>query len=261
MGLPINIKDYIIAPLKSTTTKIITEKCGTAENTLLISDFIINIKDYEGIIPIPLYTTISNMYMYNKRKVFLKDATIMAPNLVCSCSSTRKTFNFIIKYFNTLDYYSSKVHTSKNIYYIGNGVIFDDNLNPLILYCKKVNTDVSGVSPNIVYAELHNKWNKPKEAIIYINPKVFIDQKDLINKGIIQKIIPTLMEDYCKDILKQYYVDCEPKIIVSNEINDFINKVSPPSTIENIDDTINDLLLQNLSDMDNCFYLDDFKTK
>ena len=259
MDLPDKIQNYIITPLWR-TSEISSENYAFGESTSLMRDYIVNIKDYKCIVPNIVYNTIVNLYINNKRKVFPKNATIVAPNVLCKSNISCKTFNSFIKYFNKTHYWSYEVHTQIGIYYVGNGVIFDENLNPLILYCKKVNTDVSGVSPNIIHAELVNKWVRPEESIIYINPEVFINQKNFVNKGIIQKIIPALMGDYCKQVITTNYINPTPKIIISNEINNFINKVPSPSTIENIDDTINDLLLQNLSDMDNCFYLNDFKT-
>lgn len=259
MDLPDKIRNFIITPLWR-TPEISPENYYFGESTSLMRDYIVNIKDYKCIVPNIVYDTIVNLYINNKRKVFPKNATIVAPNILHKPNISCKTFNAFIKYFNKTYYWSYKIHTHIGVYYVGNGVIFDENLNPLILYCKKVNTDVSGVSPNIIRAELVNKWVRPEEAIIYINPEVFINQKNFVNKGIIQKIIPALMGDYCREMLIGNYINPTPKIIISNEINNFINTVYPPNTLDNNDDVINDVLLKNLSDIDNCFYLDDFKT-
>lgn len=259
MDLLDKIRNFIITPLWR-TSEISSENYCFEESTSLMRDYIVNIKNYKCIVPNIVYNTITDLYINNKKRVFPKNATIVVPNILRNPNIACKTFNSFIKYFNRTYYWSCEVHTQIGVYYVGNGVIFDENLNPLILYCKKVNTDVSGVSPNIVHAELVNKWVRPEESIIYINPEVFINQKNFVNKGIIQKIIPALMGDYCREMLMTNYINPTPKIIISNEINNFINTVYPPSTLDNNDDVINDILLKNLSDMDNCFYLDDFKT-
>lgn len=259
MDLPDKIRNYIITPLWR-TSEISSGNYCFEEGTSLMRDYIVNIKNYKCIVPNIVYNTITDLYINNKKRVFPKNATIVAPNILYKPIITCKTFNSFIKYFNKTYYWSYEIHTQIGVYYVGNGVIFDENLNPLILYCKKVNTAVSEVSPNIVHAELVNKWVRPEESIIYINPEVFINQKNFVNKGIIQKIIPALMGDYCREMLMTNYINPTPKIIISNEINNFINTVYPPSTLDNNDDVINDILLKNLSDMDNCFYLDGFKT-
>lgn len=112
----------------------------------------------------------------------------------------KSTFNSIIKEFflNTALFESrlTKVITSKGeVYYGGPGMIFNKDMVPYILYTVTL-SDVSVT---------RRPWTAKAEALnVRVNPCVFTDMDDMMKKGIISRMIPTLVSSSLG-----YVSDCE----------------------------------------------------
>lgn len=95
--------------------------------------------------------------------------------------------SILAKFFNT-NFASRlmKVKTSKGeIYYGGRGIIFDSQMNPLIMLALHGNIDgIDNTRKKIIYSK----------SICFVNPVVFTEET-LMNKFIIKKLIPVITND------------------------------------------------------------------
>lgn len=159
----------------------------------------------------------------------------------------KKTFDSIItQLFRYVEYGKrlQKIITSKgDIYYGGKGIILDRDFTPLLL-CTLIAKSVS----------IDNKkkmvYYRP---ICHISPKVFVESSKLINKGIINKIIPyytntDMVLPSSNYIFKSKAENNKVKVIVDNFDNFFIEPVKPtPSAIAK--DALNECLIDNIEDV------------
>jgi hypothetical protein len=130
-------------------------------------------------------------------------------NFVVKVASFKGILGESIRCTNTL----SKIQIKNAIiYYVGKGIIFDENFNLLFLCVH-----------NFILTEYDTQENCKYTNKCYINPILF-SKKDFISKNIIKVIIPLLGEVKI------------PVILTS--IDDFITIPTPPYKIEAIKDDI-----------------------
>lgn len=152
-----------------------------------------------------------------------------------------KTGNAIINtLFNiSLDAFN-KVSTTKGIYYGNSGIILDSNFNVIFLAtlnCHKEDTDI-----------LYTRAN------IYVHPKVFLEEKEILHSCILKKLIPFYLElTVSKSLLgfsrdhPQY--DLTPQIIIKDVTSDFINIASVPNPQSTSNESINQFLIDHQEDI------------
>ena len=164
-------------------------------------------------------------------------------------SQERRTFDSIImQMFNNVgfDMRLQKITTNKGeVYYGGKGIIFDESYAPLLLCtlaARKVHTEESGNS--MVYYR----------PVCHVSPKVFLESDKLINKGIINKLIPcyTSRDVYFPRSSYSNFSnnpeDRKVKVIVDNFDKFFIEPIKPtPSATTN--DALNECLIDNMDDI------------
>lgn len=80
-----------------------------------------------------------------------------------------------------------KVTTTKNVYYIGKGIIFDNNFKLLMLTTVVLKKLDNYPTPNIM------------QTILYVDPTVFT-RGDIVSNFIIKKIIPIIHESTSTDV-------------------------------------------------------------
>ena len=155
-----------------------------------------------------------------------------------------KTFSNIINHLFTKMSYSQRLQRivtySGEEYYGGKGIILDKDFNPLLLCTLIAEKDTS--SDTMIY----------KKAICYISPKVFLEPNNLINRGIIKKIIPFYSSNniYCECYSYGFNsnLDRRVKIIIDNFDNFFTEPIKPtPSTCS--DEILNKCLIDNIDDI------------
>ena len=125
----------------------------------------------------------------------------------------------------------SKVMTDKEeVYYGGNGMIFDQHMKPLVLYT----VTVTGMTPVTV----PHRPVKMKTTIsafnVRVSPKVFL-KDDMLKKSIISKAIPSLVSESFS-VLRGVVLDkpITPKVIIE-DLSDWIKrpaKVGNPQTFK-----------------------------
>ena len=172
---------------------------------------------------------------------------IILPLYNNSSDAELKTFDSIMKHvFATVPYSSrlQKVTTCKGeVYYIGRGLIFDENYTPLLL-CSLLARRYDGYD---------NKGMAYYRPVCHINPKVFSEPDKLINKGIIKKLIPCYTNNdinyWTTDYkFKENFESEKVKVIIDNFDRFFIKPVKPtPSTCSN--DILNECLVDNIEDI------------
>ena len=188
-----------------------------------ISDIIVNKKELDKLI-IPLYD-----------------------NSLALCN---RTFDSIIRNFFINVSYASKLQsvvTSKgDLYYGGKGLILDSSYTPLLMCTLKARKEID---------KKNNTLMKYYRAVCHIHPKVFLED-NMINKGIIKKIIPiyanrNIMFPTAQGVFSS--VDTEEnsrkvQIIIDKFDNFFYSPVKPtPSTCS--DDILNQCLVDNLEEI------------
>lgn len=163
-------------------------------------------------------------------------------------SQERRTFDSIIaQLFTNVGYRErlQKITTSKGeVYYGGNGIIFDESYAPLLLCtltARKVHTEEDG--DNMVYYR----------PVCHVSPKVFLESDKLINKGIIKKLIPYYTSRDINFPRNEYRFISNPedrkvKVIVDNFDKFFVEPIKPtPSACSN--DALNECLIDNIDDI------------
>ena len=148
---------------------------------------------------------------------------------------TRNTSYAIIKYFfkETPAYGArlSKVTTNKGeVYYGGNGMIFDQHMKPLVLYTVTV-TDMTPVT--IPYRP--TKMKATISALnVRVSPQVLL-KDDMLKKNIISKVIPSLLSKSFASIRGVVFgKPVTPKIIIE-DLSEWIKrpaKVGSPQTFK-----------------------------
>lgn len=126
-------------------------------------------------------------------------------------------------------------------YYGGKGILFDKNFNLLLICTYRSSLTVEP------------KEIKLKEKIVHISPRVFLDSNNFINKNIVKKLLPYLLESNIRVICGDRYLNdlsgrSKPKIL----IDDYPDLISSPKLVPQdtpISDTLNVLLLEHIEDL------------
>lgn len=154
-----------------------------------------------------------------------------------------KTADTMIKYFFNSYYYHKlvKYTNGKGINYYGHqGIILDKDFNILMCIFYRLQWDRETIK---------GKFLQP---ILKINPLVFKHQQEFMSKAIIQKIIPLSLNTVSINSCVSW-VDAETfpnhKIVVE-DMNDLLKTPTPPLYNENINDVLNQVLIDNMSDLD-----------
>nr|DAL05090.1 MAG TPA: hypothetical protein [Crassvirales sp.] len=147
----------------------------------------------------------------------------------------RNTSYAIIKYFfrETPAYGArlSKVMTDKEeVYYGGNGMIFDKHMKPLVLYT----VTVTGMTP-VTIPYRPTKMKATISALnVRVSPQVFL-KDDMLKKSIISKAIPSLVSKSFKFIGSRVLgKPTTPKVIIE-DLSEWIKrpaKVGSPQTFK-----------------------------
>lgn len=257
MEIPYTTRKDIITPFTSPRFSTFHYNRTNYIGTLFSSQhFVAELKNYSGIVPVLMLNDIEVIYK-KKNKTPIENGIFISSNEFQTGYGTLRTFNSVIKGFRG-GRAISNITTTKGEYYVGRGIILDKDLNPLILYCAELSIDKDKlINCNGDRASIQTVfWESLKEPIAYISPRVFYDQKDMINKGIIQKIIPVLTNVSDNIWRLTSFQIPTPKIIVSDEIDKFINSTVSPAVSDNINEDLNNFLLDNFQDIENHFYGD-----
>lgn len=159
----------------------------------------------------------------------------------CGYSYVAKTGDAIINtLFNVGSDTFTKVNTTKGIYYGNSGIILDSNFN--IIFLVTLNCHKEGT--NILYTG----------ANIYIHPKVFLEEKEVLHSCILKKLIPFYLELTVSKSLLGFSRDhpqynLTPQIIIKNITSDFINTASVPDSQSTSNENINQFLIDHQEDI------------
>lgn len=222
---------------------------NTVENHDLFKHFLTVDISNEDSIEVPVFgRNIIEGYLRTKSMVATNNAVkkIVIP-LFSNCSPiTRRTSDSIITEFFSKATFANrlkKVTTNKGEVYYGNrGIILDSSFNILFLCtltCKKLEED----STNLYCY---------KESFIRISPKVFLDKTGLLEKAILNKIIPYYLTTSIGvyDRNNGFIADSgvrKPKILVE-DIN-LVSSPKPPKIDTYSDDAMNELVMENIDDL------------
>ena len=125
----------------------------------------------------------------------------------------------------------SKVITGKGeVYYGGNGMIFDQHMKPLVLYT----VTVTGMTPITVPHRLTRMKTTISALNVRVSPKVLL-KDDMLKKNIISKVIPSLVSRSFANI-RGAVLDkpITPKVIIE-DLSEWIKrpaKVGNPQTFK-----------------------------
>lgn len=222
---------------------------NTVENHNLFKHFFTIDISNEDSIEVPVFgRNIIEGYLRTKSMVAANNAVkkVVIP-LFSNCSPiTRRTSDSIITEFffkTTFTNRLKKITTNKGEVYYGNrGIILDSSFNILFLgtlTCKKLDEDSTNL---YCYTE----------SFIHISPKVFLNKTGLLEKAILNKIIPyyltTSIGVYNRNA--GFAVDSgvlKPKILVE-DIN-LVSSPKPPKIDTYSDDAMNELIMENIDDL------------
>lgn len=150
-------------------------------------------------------------------------------------TALKNTSDSIIKYFFRETLVSSnrlsKIITRKGeVYYGGNGMIFDQHMKPLVLYTVTVTdmTPVPYVSGSIRIKDTISALN------VRVSPQVLL-RNDMLKKSIISKVIPSLVSKSCIGVRNTVSGKLiTPKVIIE-DLSEWIKrpaKVGSPQTFK-----------------------------
>lgn len=217
-------------------------------NTVFNQSLLIDIKPEEIEVPIIarnhcekfVLDTLDYPYSYSTEKIILPLYNNSLPSI------RRRTFDSILNTMIDTPYSTriQKIVTTKdNIYYGGKGILLDSDFSPLFI-CTIIARKVKENNQNYLL------YYRP---ICHINPKVFLDPNNLVNKGIIKKLIPFFASEevlFPEDINKVRYAleSRKVKVVVDNFDSLFIRPVKPtPSACSN--EALNQCLVDNIEDI------------
>lgn len=217
-------------------------------NQTLISK-IIEIPLTESIIEVPWFAKDYITLLINNLNDDTTSAIIPLQTVERTYGARPASADTIIKYFirNTNFGEVTKVITTKEeIYYGTNGLIFDKNFN--FIFAGTVN--IEKCEPNKYrYSALN----------LHINPKVFIEQDNVIHKSLIKKVIPYFLSDIhlSRSFFNRYsnYTETLP-VNIKVGMPDFIKNINKPNCAEGLDKEINDLLLNSTSELSSILQYD-----
>lgn len=162
-------------------------------------------------------------------------------------TSTVRTFTQFMA--QSIDYYHflKRVEISNgSIYYSGRGIILDKDFNPLLLCTIVLSTDTIGNPGKAVI----------KKIICHVSPRVFQNSKTVINRGIIQKLIPACLTEDFTTLRSNYTPEFtgHARVIIDNFDYFFVSpRVPIPSP--NIQESLNDCLVNNIPEILNTVWL------
>lgn len=219
------------------------------QNNAVFSRFLEVVLPYDGECFIPVLG-LSNTISYIQQwfdSVHPTQPVKLSYPLYVGGSETRRTADSIIQSINRCpsNLRLSKITTSKGLdYYGGQGLIFDEHWNPLML---------CGFIINIDRINRHITVVRP---VCYISPVVF-ESNDILSKAIVKKVIPyiSMQGVSVPSILRSSsYLTFDStrfrNVPVTIEfINDYFISPVSPTVIEGLDGSIWDFLLKNVNDL------------
>ena len=146
-------------------------------------------------------------------------------------------------YNNTLKLLNKVLYKDNTVYYVGKGIIMDGDMNLLLMLALK-----SNFNEEINRMEYTHK-------VVYINKKVYTEQKNPLHKYII-KSIPSINEiDISSYIHSRFAVDSLDTEIVIDDFDSIIKTpILPDRRADlNIDDEINNVLIENTEKFNELF--------
>lgn len=210
---------------------------------------IIEIPLTESIIEVPWFAKDYITLLINNLNDDTTSAIIPLQTVERTYGARPASTDTIIKYFirNTNFGEIVKVITTKEeIYYGTNGLIFDKNFN--FIFAGTVNIEKCE-SNKYRYSALN----------LHINPKVFIEQDNVIHKSLIKKVIPYFLSDIClsRSFFNRYsnYTETLP-VNIKVGMPNFIKNINKPNCAEGLDKEINDLLLNSTSELSSILQYD-----
>ena len=210
---------------------------------------IIEIPLTESIIEVPWFAKDYITLLINNLNDDTTSAIIPLQTVERTYGARPASADTIIKYFirNTNFGEIIKVITTKEeIYYGTNGLIFDKNFN--FIFAGTVNIEKCE-SNKYLYSALN----------LHINPKVFIEQDNVIHKSLIKKVIPYFLSDIClsRSFFNRYsnYSETLP-VNIKVGMPNFIKNINKPNCAEGLDKEINDLLLNSTSELSSILQYD-----
>lgn len=219
------------------------------QNNTVFSKFLEVVLPYDGECFIPVLG-LSNTLIYIQQwfdTVHPTQAVKLSYPLYVGGSNTQRTADSIIQYINRChsNLRLANIKTSKGLdYYGGQGLIFDEHWNPLMLCGFIINIDRTNRVMTVV------------RPVCYVSPVVF-ESNDILSKAIVKKVIPYISKQgiavpsifrsssyltFNSNRFRNVPVTIEP-------INDYFTSPASPNVIENLDDSIWDFLLENVNDL------------
>ena len=229
--------------------KIVSYRGSIDSNALFNKYLKVDISDVNNInVPIlgrPLFESmITGNDNYRHHNLLDKVVDDMVMHLYVGSTIPKRTTNSILKAIFIDTPYSERlteiVTPKGEIFYGGKGIMLDKDFNPLFfieINCKGGRKVYEGY-----YHYVYTKY------ICHISPRVF-SENTLINKAIMNKIVPHYTTDICSYQPTYEFTFDRPKceVIIHDFDNKFITPVAP--TIDTKDDDLNQALIDNVNDI------------
>lgn len=219
------------------------------QNNAVFSRFLEVVLPYDGECFIPVLG-LSNTISYIQQwfdSVHPTQPVKLSYPLYVGGSETKRTADSIIQSINRCpgNLRLSNIKTSKGLdYYGGQGLIFDEHWNPLMLCGFIINID--RINKHIIVVR----------PVCYISPVVF-ESNDILSKAIVKKVIPYIsMQGVSVPsilITSSYLTVDSTRFrnvpVTIESINDYFISPASPTIIEGLNDSIWDFLSENVIDL------------
>ena len=177
---------------------------------------------------------------------------IVIPMYVNTYNQSRRTADSIVNDFFSrvsFNHRLQKVTTNKGeVYYGGRGIILDKDLNILLL-CTIVCRRMEHGGRQVM------SYYKP---IVHVSPQLFLEDKGLLGKSILKKIIPFYVSHNIGTVSDYTYFrndipeGTKPQILI-DDVSKFIETPVKPTPQKCSDDVLNQILIDNIDDVLNQF--------
>jgi hypothetical protein len=193
----------------------------------------------EDVIEVPCFAFQTLMYQKNRYSRIQN----WAIQLSVTEPFVKSTSDSIIKEFFTRSYFPYKrlrtIKTKKDEYFYGNkGLIFDNTFTPLLFTTISFKNNKEFEVSKLEYLGFN----------VYINPKVFIEQDNIVSKAIIKKMMPVFLttDSHIKLGWRQPVIPIKTNVIIADISKKFFCTTKTPDINTISDEYLNKLIAEEI---------------
>lgn len=246
------LKDIFGITLSYVGDKVMNQDTSYNHNNVFKKFITLDISQEEFEIPVMAKIPVEKCIMENIRSIICISnpiTEVVLPLYRVRSSAIRKSASTIVKELFSTSTRMMEVENSKgDVYYGCPGLIMDSQCNPIFMCTvtcrlkKSLTETITGIC-----------YSNPT---IHINPKVFLDTKDMVHKFILKDLIPFYIrenlvgrQDVNKSVLTISHELGHKANIVISDTSRYIREPAKPSMKVPLNESVNELLVDNVDEL------------